>query len=78
MLAHKASHEGQVAAEVMAGEQSAFAPKAIPAVVFTDPEIAWAGLTESQAQKAGRDGDDREVPVAAPAAAPCASTASMA
>jgi dihydrolipoamide dehydrogenase len=54
MLAHKASHEGRVAAEVIAGEKSAFAPKAIPAVVFTDPEIAWAGLTESQAQKAGR------------------------
>jgi dihydrolipoamide dehydrogenase len=54
MLAHKASHEGRVAAEVIAGEKSAFAPRAIPAVVFTDPEIAWAGLTESQAQKAGR------------------------
>jgi len=54
MLAHKASHEGRVAAEVIAGEKSAFAPKAIPAVVFTDPEIAWAGLTEAQAQKAGR------------------------
>jgi dihydrolipoamide dehydrogenase len=54
MLAHKASHEGRVAAEVIAGEKSAFAPRAIPAVVFTDPEIAWAGLTETQAQKAGR------------------------
>jgi dihydrolipoamide dehydrogenase len=54
MLAHKASHEGRVAAEVIAGEKSAFAPRAIPAVVFTDPEIAWAGLTEAQAQKAGR------------------------
>jgi dihydrolipoamide dehydrogenase len=54
MLAHKASHEGRVAAEVIAGEKSVFAPRAIPAVVFTDPEIAWAGLTESQAQKAGR------------------------
>jgi dihydrolipoamide dehydrogenase len=54
MLAHKASHEGRVAAEVIAGEKSTFAPRAIPAVVFTDPEIAWAGLTESQAQKAGR------------------------
>jgi len=54
MLAHKASHEGRVAAEVIAGEKSAFTPKAIPAVVFTDPEIAWAGLTETQAQKAGR------------------------
>jgi dihydrolipoamide dehydrogenase len=54
MLAHKASHEGRVAAEVIAGEKAAFAPRAIPAVVFTDPEIAWAGLTETQAQKAGR------------------------
>src|SRR5438309_5844993 len=48
MLAHKASHEGRVAVEVMAGENVAFAPRAIPAVVFTDPELAWAGLTESQ------------------------------
>jgi dihydrolipoamide dehydrogenase len=54
MLAHKASHEGRVAAEVIAGERSVFAPRAIPAVVFTDPEIAWAGLTEAQAQKVGR------------------------
>jgi dihydrolipoamide dehydrogenase len=54
MLAHKASHEGRVAAEVIAGQKSAFEPKAIPAVVFTDPEIAWAGLTETQAQKTGR------------------------
>ncbi len=51
MLAHKASHEGRVAVEVMAGENVAFAPRAIPAVVFTDPELAWAGLTEAQAQK---------------------------
>ena len=55
MLAHKASHEARVAVEVMAGENVAFAPRAIPAVVFTDPELAWAGLTESQAQKDGRD-----------------------
>jgi dihydrolipoamide dehydrogenase len=54
MLAHKASHEGRVAVEVIAGHKAAFAPLAIPAVVFTDPEIAWAGLTETQAQKAGR------------------------
>jgi dihydrolipoamide dehydrogenase len=55
MLAHKASHEARVAVEVMAGENVAFAPRAIPAVVFTDPELAWAGLTESQAQKEGKD-----------------------
>jgi dihydrolipoamide dehydrogenase len=54
MLAHKASHEGRVAVEVIAGENVAFAPRAIPAVVFTDPEIAWAGLTESQAAKENR------------------------
>jgi dihydrolipoamide dehydrogenase len=50
MLAHKASHEGRVAVEVIAGHKSAFEPMAIPAVVFTDPEIAWAGLTENQAK----------------------------
>ncbi|HEX4412386.1 MAG TPA: dihydrolipoyl dehydrogenase [Lacipirellulaceae bacterium] len=55
MLAHKASHEGKVAAEVLAGKPAAFEPQAIPAVVFTDPEIAWAGLTISEAEKAGRD-----------------------
>jgi dihydrolipoyl dehydrogenase len=49
MLAHKASHEGRVAVEVIAGENVTFAPRAIPAVVFTDPELAWAGLTEAQA-----------------------------
>jgi len=54
MLAHKASHEGRVAVEVMAGENVAFAPRAIPAVVFTDPELAWAGLTESQAAQENR------------------------
>ncbi|NWF91054.1 MAG: dihydrolipoyl dehydrogenase [Ignavibacteriaceae bacterium] len=51
MLAHKASHEGRVAVEAIAGHKAAFEPKAIPAVVFTDPEIAWAGLTETQARE---------------------------
>jgi dihydrolipoamide dehydrogenase len=51
MLAHKASHEGRTAAEAIAGHKVAFEPNAIPAVVFTDPEIAWCGLTETQAQK---------------------------
>ena len=56
MLAHKASHEGKVAAEVLAGEPAAFEPQAIPAVVFTDPEIAWAGLTRGRSRNAaGRD-----------------------
>jgi dihydrolipoamide dehydrogenase len=54
MLAHKASHEGRVAVESIAGEKVAFEPLAIPAVVFTDPELAWAGLTEGEAQKHGR------------------------
>ncbi len=50
MLAHKATHEGRVAAEVISGREVAFNPRAIPAVVFTDPEIAWCGLTETQAK----------------------------
>jgi dihydrolipoamide dehydrogenase len=59
MLAHKASHEGRTAVEAIAGHKVAFEPNAIPAVVFTDPEIAWCGLTETQAQK-----ENREVKVA--------------
>jgi len=55
MLAHKASHEGRTAVEHMAGHKVAFEPNAIPAVVFTDPEIAWAGVTETQAEKEGRE-----------------------
>ncbi len=54
MLAHKASHEARVAIEAIAGHKAVFEPAAIPAVVFTDPEIAWAGLTEADAEKAGR------------------------
>ena len=53
MLAHKASAEGKVAASVIAGRRAAFEPQAIPAVVFTDPEIAWCGLTERSAQAQG-------------------------
>ena len=59
MLAHKAMHEGRTAAEAIAGHKVAFEPNAIPAVVFTDPEVAWCGFTETQAQK-----DNREVKVA--------------
>ena len=55
MLAHKASHEGRVAVEAIAGEKAAFEPLAIPAVVFTDPELAWCGLTESDAAKQKRE-----------------------
>jgi len=54
MLAHKASHEGRVAARAIAGHKVAFEPHAIPAVVFTDPEIAWCGLTETQAKQEER------------------------
>ena len=53
MLAHKASHEARVAVESIRGEHAAFEPRAIPAVVFTDPEIAWCGLTETEAKKQG-------------------------
>ena len=54
MLAHKASHEGRVAIEAIDGKPSVFDPRAIPAVVFTDPEMAWCGLTETQAKIDGR------------------------
>jgi dihydrolipoamide dehydrogenase len=54
MLAHKATHEGRTAVEVILGKPATFDKLAIPAVVFTDPEIAWAGLTEEQAKKTGR------------------------
>jgi dihydrolipoamide dehydrogenase len=50
MLAHKASHEGKVAAEVAAGRKSAFDARCIPSVAYTDPEIAWAGITETDAK----------------------------
>jgi dihydrolipoamide dehydrogenase len=54
MLAHKATHEGRIAAEVLLGKPVAFDKLAIPAVVFTDPEIAWTGLTEELAKREGR------------------------
>ncbi|MFO0878403.1 MAG: dihydrolipoyl dehydrogenase [Gemmataceae bacterium] len=54
MLAHKASYEGKIAVEVLAGEPSVYDARAIPAVVFTDPEIAWCGLTETEAAKQGK------------------------
>jgi dihydrolipoamide dehydrogenase len=50
MLAHKATHEGKVAAEVCAGEKSAFEARVIPSVAYTDPEIAWLGVTEAEAK----------------------------
>ncbi len=54
LLAHKAMREGKVAAEVLAGEPSAFDARAIPAVVYTDPQVAWCGLTEEQARRQNR------------------------
>ncbi len=53
MLAHKATHEGKVAAEVAAGEKSSFVARVIPSVAYTDPEIAWVGLTETEAKAKG-------------------------
>jgi dihydrolipoamide dehydrogenase len=65
MLAHKATHEGKVAVEALAGQPAAFEPRAIPAVVFTDPEIAWAGLTETEAKSQGRKVEVAQFPWAA-------------
>jgi len=65
MLAHRASHQGKVAVESLHGEAALFAPRAIPAVVFTDPEIAWAGLTEQEAAAAGRTVEVSRYPWAA-------------
>jgi dihydrolipoamide dehydrogenase len=53
MLAHKATHEGKVAAEVASGHKSSFDAKAIPSVAYTDPEVAWAGVTETEAKARG-------------------------
>ena len=53
MLAHKATHEGKVAAEVAAGEKRAFDARVIPSVAYTDPEVAWVGLTETEARAQG-------------------------
>ncbi len=55
MLAHKATYEGKIAVEAIAGRKSVYDPQAIPAVVFTDPEIAWTGLTEAEAKAQGLD-----------------------
>lgn len=53
MLAHKATHEGKVAAEVIAGQKSVFEPMTIPSVAYTDPEVAWMGMSEDEAKKEG-------------------------
>ena len=65
MLAHKASHEAKVAAEVAAGEKSAFDARTIPSVAYTDPEIAWVGVTEIEAKAQGIDYDKTQIPWAA-------------
>lgn len=65
MLAHKAVHEGKVAAEVIAGHHAAFEPLTIPSVAYTDPEIAWMGLTETQAKAQGIEYEKGAFPWAA-------------
>ncbi len=65
MLAHKALHEGMVVADILLGKDAVFEPQAIPAVVFTDPAIAWAGCTEVEAKAAGLDVVIKKTPWAA-------------
>ena len=65
MLAHKATHEAKVAAEVIAGHDVAFDARAIPSVAYTDPEVAWTGLTETQAKADGTEVETAVFPWAA-------------
>lgn len=65
MLAHKATHEARVAAEVAAGEKSYFDARGIPSVAYTDPEVAWVGLTETEAKEKGIDYGVAKIPWAA-------------
>jgi dihydrolipoamide dehydrogenase len=65
MLAHKATHEGKTAAEVIAGLPAAFDPKAIPSVAYTDPEVAWMGLSEADAKSQGIEYEKAAFPWAA-------------
>ena len=65
MLAHKATHEAKVAAETAAGEKSAFDARSIPSVAYTDPEIAWVGLTEADAKEQGTEYEKTQFPWAA-------------
>ena len=62
MLAHKATHEAKVAAEVAAGNKSYFDARTIPSVAYTDPEIAWVGLTEIDAKEQGIDYEKTQIP----------------
>ncbi len=65
MLAHKATHEGKLVAEIIAGHKAAFDARTIPSVAYTDPEIAWMGLTETEARKKGIDYERASFPWAA-------------
>lgn len=65
MLAHKASHEGKIAAEVIAGHESSFQARTVPSVAYTDPEIAWMGLTETEARRRKIDYEKAVFPWAA-------------
>ena len=65
MLAHKATHEAKVAAEVAAGEKSSFDARVIPSVAYTDPEVAWVGLTETSAKQDGVEYEKAQFPWAA-------------
>ncbi|MFN0039270.1 MAG: dihydrolipoyl dehydrogenase [Burkholderiales bacterium] len=65
MLAHKASYEGKIAAEVLAGHKASFDARTIPSVAYTDPEIAWMGLTETQAKAQGLEIEKASFPWAA-------------
>jgi len=65
MLAHKATHEGKLAAEVAHGEKRSFDARAIPSVAYTDPEIAWVGLTETEAKTKGIEYEKAAFPWAA-------------
>ena len=65
MLAHKATHEAKVAAEVVAGEKSYFDARTIPSVAYTDPEVAWVGLTELEAKAKGLEYEKAQIPWAA-------------
>ena len=63
MLAHKASYEGKLAAEVIAGHRAAFDARTIPSVAYTDPEVAWMGLTETMAKAQGTRDRESRVPL---------------
>ncbi len=65
MLAHKATYEAKIVAEVITGSKTQYDPRAVPAVIFTDPEIAWCGVTESEAREAGMEVDVSKFPWAA-------------